>query len=136
MKAIVGLNTIFRGSIQLKGRELIGMPTEAISRLGIAYVPQRENIFTELNVLENLQLGARSLPRHTVDSALHELVRALPNLGPPQVAASQPAQRRRAPDAGDRYRLAQQADDHAAGRTQRGVWRPPSPPMYSRCCRS
>ena len=50
MKAIMGINTIFSGAIQLDGRELVGMPTEAISRLGIAYVPQRENIFDELTV--------------------------------------------------------------------------------------
>ena len=65
MKAIMNLNTVFGGSIQLRERELIGEPTEAISGLGIAYVPQRENIFDELTVLENLQLGARILPKLT-----------------------------------------------------------------------
>ena len=59
MKAIMGINTIFGGSIKMSGRELLGLRTEAISKLGIAYVPQRENIFTELSVLENLQLGVR-----------------------------------------------------------------------------
>ena len=81
MKAIMGLNTVFGGSIQLHGRELIGTPTEAISRLGIAHVPQRENIFDELTVQENLQLGARSLPKAERPAALQELLDIFPILG-------------------------------------------------------
>ena len=81
MKAIMGVNTIFSGSVTLGERELIGMPTEAISSLGIAYVPQRENIFDELNVLENLQLGARRLPRESRDQALDEVLGLFPILG-------------------------------------------------------
>ena len=81
MKAIMGINTIFGGSVKLAKRELVGMPTEAISRLGIAYVPQRENIFDELTVRENLQLGGRSLPRENRDNALAELFKLFPILG-------------------------------------------------------
>ena len=81
MKAIMGLNTVFGGSIQLNGRELIGTRTEEIPRLGIGYVPQRENIFNELTVLENLQLGARSLPNADRPAALKELLSIFPILG-------------------------------------------------------
>ncbi len=81
MKAIMGLNTVFSGSITLKDRELIGRPTEAIPRLGIAYVPQRENIFDELSVLENLQLGARILPKAERPAALNEVLGIFPILG-------------------------------------------------------
>ena len=81
MKAIMGINTIFGGSIELDGQQLVGRPTEAISRLGIAYVPQRENIFDELTVLDNLQLGSRSLPRENRDAALKELLELFPILG-------------------------------------------------------
>ena len=81
MKAIMGINTIFGGSIQLRERELIGLPTEDISKLGIAYVPQRDNIFTELSVLENLQLGVRVLPRDQRQSAMQELFELFPILG-------------------------------------------------------
>ena len=81
MKAIMGLNTVFSGSITLQERELIGTPTEAIPRLGIAYVPQRENIFDELSVLENLQLGARILPKAERPAALNEVLGIFPILG-------------------------------------------------------
>ncbi len=81
MKAIMNLNTVFGGSIQLRDRELIGEPTEAISRLGIAYVPQRENIFDELTVQENLQLGARILPKADRPTTMQELLDIFPILG-------------------------------------------------------
>ncbi|MDE2950891.1 MAG: ABC transporter ATP-binding protein [Chloroflexota bacterium] len=81
MKAIMGINTIFGGSIQLEGRELVGLRTEDISKMGIAYVPQRENIFTEMTVLENLQLGLRVLPRDQRQGALDELLELFPILG-------------------------------------------------------
>ena len=81
MKAIMGINRIFAGSIQLEDRELVGMPTEAISSLGLAYVPQRENIFDELTVLDNLQLGSRGLPGDERASALDELLELFPILG-------------------------------------------------------
>ena len=81
MKAIMGLNTVFGGSIKSGAAELIGTPTEAIPRLGIAYVPQRENIFHELSVRENLQLGARGLPIADRPTALNELLEIFPILG-------------------------------------------------------
>ena len=81
MKAIMGVNTIFGGSIELNGRELVGRRTEAISKMGIAYVPQRENIFSEMTVLENLRLGMRVLPREARAGALKELLQLFPILG-------------------------------------------------------
>ena len=81
MKAIMGVNRIFSGSIELDGRELVGLRTEVISKLGIAYVPQRENTFTEMTVLENLQLGMRNLPRERRQDALDELLTLFPILG-------------------------------------------------------
>ena len=78
MKAIMGLNTVFSGSIKLKNHELIGTATEAIPSLGIAYVPQRENIFP---VLENLQLGARVTPKPERPAALKALLDIFPILG-------------------------------------------------------
>ena len=84
------------------------MPTEAISSLGLAYVPQRENIFDELTVLDNLQLGSRSLPREQRAGRLGRAAGAFPPFwGRPSNAARRPAQRRRTSDAGHRHRLAE-----------------------------
>ena len=58
IKAILGL--VGRsGSIRLSDRELARMPTHQIVRLGVGYVPEEREIFTELTVAENLKLAER-----------------------------------------------------------------------------
>ncbi|MDQ7025427.1 MAG: ABC transporter ATP-binding protein [Anaerolineae bacterium] len=63
LKSIFGLTTITGGSITYNDREIIGISTENISKLGIAYVPQRENIFASMTVRENLALAVRKASR-------------------------------------------------------------------------
>jgi branched-chain amino acid transport system ATP-binding protein len=63
LKSIFGLTTITGGSIQYSGRELVGVPTEQIGAFGIAYVPQRQNIFASMTVRENLALAVRKANR-------------------------------------------------------------------------
>ncbi|MFA7504232.1 MAG: ABC transporter ATP-binding protein [Burkholderiaceae bacterium] len=46
------------GSIQLGGKELVGMATEDVVRLGVAHVPDGRGTFTGVSVEENLRLGA------------------------------------------------------------------------------
>jgi branched-chain amino acid transport system ATP-binding protein len=58
IKAILGL--VGRsGSIRLSARELARMPTHQIVRLGVGYVPEEREIFSELSVAENLKLAER-----------------------------------------------------------------------------
>ena len=58
IKAILGL--VGRsGSIRLSEREVARMPTHQIVRLGIGYVPEEREIFSELTVAENLRLAER-----------------------------------------------------------------------------
>jgi branched-chain amino acid transport system ATP-binding protein len=58
IKAILGL--VGRsGSIRLSERELTRMPTHQIVRLGVGYVPEEREIFSELSVAENLKLAER-----------------------------------------------------------------------------
>src|SRR5690606_14484973 len=46
------------GSIRFDGKELVGMATEDVVRLGIAHVPDGRGTFKEVSVEENLRLGA------------------------------------------------------------------------------
>jgi branched-chain amino acid transport system ATP-binding protein len=46
------------GRIELAGRTIAGLSTEAIIDAGVACVPQRRRIFSTLTVLENLEVGA------------------------------------------------------------------------------
>jgi len=59
LKSIVGLVAVSRGSIRFDGREIIGRPTHAISRLGVGYVPEERRIFSDLTVAENLLVGRK-----------------------------------------------------------------------------
>ncbi len=46
------------GSIEFEGKQLVGQPTDAVVRLGIAHVPDGRGTFGALSVEENLRLGA------------------------------------------------------------------------------
>jgi len=58
MKTIFGLLRPTQGVITFKGREITGLSPDRIVRLGMAYVPQVENVFPSLTVRENLEMGA------------------------------------------------------------------------------
>lgn len=55
--AIAGLVPAASGKITFEGKELKGLTSEAISRLGIALVPEGRRIFASLTVADNLRLG-------------------------------------------------------------------------------
>ncbi|HZR91250.1 MAG TPA: ABC transporter ATP-binding protein [Gaiellaceae bacterium] len=57
LHAIMGLVQARSGDIRLAGASIRGRPPEAISRAGIALVPEGRRIFAELTVSENLRLG-------------------------------------------------------------------------------
>lgn len=48
------------GSIELKGKEILGMQTYKIVQSGVAFIPEDREIFSSLTVKENLYLAARS----------------------------------------------------------------------------
>jgi branched-chain amino acid transport system ATP-binding protein len=59
MKAIMGLVGRRAGSVRFGGEELLALKTFQIARLGLGWVPEDRRIFTELTVLENLDVGRR-----------------------------------------------------------------------------
>lgn len=76
LKSVFGLTDRFAGTITLAGTPITALPTEAISARGIAYVPQRANIFTTMTVRENLLLALRNCMRAEAANRLakaHEL---------------------------------------------------------------
>ena len=62
LKSIMGIVGHRRGSIVFRGRETVGLPSNAIARLGIAFCPEERGIFASLNVLENLLLPPTIAP--------------------------------------------------------------------------
>ncbi len=57
LKTIAGLLSPSRGTIRFDGKTIAGLGPGEISRLGIAYVPQEQNIFPTMSVKENLEMG-------------------------------------------------------------------------------
>ncbi len=57
LDAVLGLNDA-TGSITFEDKNLRQLPTSKIVRLGIGYAPERGNLFTQMNVRENLLVGA------------------------------------------------------------------------------
>jgi len=58
LKTIFGLLKPTKGSVTFKGNSITGLAPDRIVRLGMAYVPQVENVFPSLTVHENLEMGA------------------------------------------------------------------------------
>ena len=76
LRAIIGIVTQRRGSVVFRGRELIGLASHRIARLGIAYCPEERGIFSSLDVEENLLLPPAVLPGMSVE----EIYAIFPNL--------------------------------------------------------
>ncbi|AMJ62605.1 ABC transporter ATP-binding protein [Bosea sp. PAMC 26642] len=62
LKSIMGVIGKRKGSVVLEGAETIGLPSRAIARLGIGYVPEERGIYASLSVEENLMLPPRVRP--------------------------------------------------------------------------
>jgi neutral amino acid transport system ATP-binding protein len=80
LKAIVGLVKPKRGQVRLGGRSLEGLRPSAVARLGIGYVPQRDNVFPSLTVAENLEMGLASAPEKPLAARLEAMYALFPRL--------------------------------------------------------
>lgn len=58
IKSIFGLLNLTAGSVTLDGVDITNTPPEKVVRQGVCYVPQTSNIFPNLSVQENLEMGA------------------------------------------------------------------------------
>jgi len=54
VRAIMGLNAPRGGNVRFRGRDVAGLPPEAIARLGVGLVPEGRQVFPTLTVRENL----------------------------------------------------------------------------------
>jgi branched-chain amino acid transport system ATP-binding protein len=66
LKAIIGLMPRRTGSVLFAGQDISNTEPYQAAQLGLGYVPEDRRIFTDLTVLENLQLGVQSA-RHFAD---------------------------------------------------------------------
>ena len=57
MKAMLGLLKLKSGSVTLNGEDISNINTQDRVKKGISFVPQTRNVFAELTVRENLEIG-------------------------------------------------------------------------------
>lgn len=81
MKSVMGMMRQVQGSVRLLGQQTDGLEPYQIARMGLGFVPEDRRIFTDLTVLENLEVG-RQPPRDGMQAWTPERLFALfPNLG-------------------------------------------------------
>jgi neutral amino acid transport system ATP-binding protein len=79
IKSIFGLLPPRQGRVVLRGEDLAGLRPHSITRRGMSYVPQLDNIFESLTVDENLEMGV--LERRTARQRMNEMYELFPRLG-------------------------------------------------------
>ena len=86
LKALMGLLAKRRGTVNFMGRDISKSEPHQAAALGLAIVPEDRRIFTDLTVMENLEVG-RQPPRHWPDGSAapawtpERLFKLFPNLG-------------------------------------------------------
>lgn len=79
LKSIMGLVHTPKGSILLEEKEIIKMPTYDRVKQGIGYVPQGRDIFPQMTVKENLEIGLATTGREKkVPDYIYDLFPILP----------------------------------------------------------
>ena len=121
IRSIMGMTPPHGGTITFKGRELRGLTSFRIAKLGLGLVPEGRCIFPSLTVWENLTAtsatGPSGQPRWTTD-AIVELFPLDPRA---QASNGRPVVGRRAADARDRARPHDQPGAVDPGRGNRGA---------------
>jgi neutral amino acid transport system ATP-binding protein len=79
IRTIFGLLAPRRGRVTLRGEDLTGLAPHSITRRGMSYVPQLDNVFPSLSVEENLEMG--SLERSRTRARIGEMYELFPRLG-------------------------------------------------------
>jgi branched-chain amino acid transport system ATP-binding protein len=77
LKAVMGMVSQRTGSVRYDGTQLIGLTSDRIARLGIAFCPEERGIFSSLSVEENLLLPPKVRPGGLDNDQIFEL---FPNL--------------------------------------------------------
>jgi branched-chain amino acid transport system ATP-binding protein len=78
-KTLVGILRAVTGRIVVNDLDITKMPGHLIPRNGLVYVPQNENVFTNLTVRENLEVGGFAV-RGNTDARLEEILEIFTDL--------------------------------------------------------
>ena len=79
MKAMLGLLKLKTGSISIDGKDITSLSPQDRVKAGISFVPQTRNVFADLTVKENLEVGA-FLREDDVNKVIDEIYELFPIL--------------------------------------------------------
>ncbi len=85
LKTLIGMQDKRKGQVTFMGRDISTMQSHQAARMGLGFVPEDRRIFTDLTVMENLEVG-RQAPRHWPDGTsapawtAQQLFKLFPNL--------------------------------------------------------
>lgn len=82
LKSLVGILHVTKGKVLLGADDVTNRPPEELARRGVGYVPQVNDIFEPLSVLENLEMGGYLLPANRLRGRTEEVGQVFPALLP------------------------------------------------------
>lgn len=80
LKSIMQLVKPRSGSISFEGQSLTALPPHRVAKLGLGYVPEDRRIFTDLTILENLEVGRQPAREGVYEWTIDVLFDLFPNL--------------------------------------------------------
>ena len=80
LNTVCGLLHSRTGSVEFLGKNLASLPVHKIVELGMAHVPEGRRIFQQMTVEENLEMGAYTQARSSVDPNLERVYEQFPRL--------------------------------------------------------
>jgi len=80
LKTLFGLLKPRQGKITLNGKDITGASQKSLLADGIAFVPQGRNLFGQLSVYENLELGGITLGMKTTHERIPEVLEFFPRV--------------------------------------------------------
>lgn len=80
VKAIAGMVPVYSGRIHLAGRDITDVAPHHKLAEGLAFVPQTDNVFASMSILENLQIAVALLPKSKRNHAIEAMLTRFPDL--------------------------------------------------------
>jgi branched-chain amino acid transport system ATP-binding protein len=80
LKAVYGMLRPRGGSVRFEGEDVTGERSDKLTRRGMNFVPQVENVFPTLTIAENLHVGALVLPRSERQAEIDRVLDVFPLL--------------------------------------------------------
>lgn len=79
-RALSGLLPLARGRVRMMGQDIAGLRTEALSGLGVGFVPEGRRLFADITVRDNIRLGFEAQRGTGFAARLEEMLELFPRV--------------------------------------------------------